>query len=273
MYNENYVQGKVIAITGAGGGIGLQTAKDLAELGAKVVIGDVNEEGAAKGVEEIKAAGGEASWIRCDVTDYESCAAMAKFVVDTYGRIDVLIPVAGIMPCGDFDRYNIKKWTLALDINLKGQVQIIHACLPYMLKQGGKMPQVVGVSAYSALRIATGFAIYGASKAGLKMFYDDLRPEYAGRVKFTLVYPGTVAETGLKKGAGISEDDQACGAIGKFINDPNFTNTVDVDTLDQPLNEAKPELISNAICYVINQPEGAFITDIMPSFSNDPVKY
>ena len=85
---KNYVEGKVIIITGASSGFGLLTAKRAAEMGGKVVLAARNEGALKAAVEEIKAAGGEAAYVLTDVTKKDEVFAMAKFAVDTYGAID-----------------------------------------------------------------------------------------------------------------------------------------------------------------------------------------
>lgn len=92
---KNYVEGKVIIITGASSGFGKLTAKRAAEMGGKIVLAARSEEKLKETVAEIKAAGGEASYIVTDVAKKDDVFAMAKFAVDTYGRIDVLVNNAG----------------------------------------------------------------------------------------------------------------------------------------------------------------------------------
>lgn len=102
---KNYVEGKVIIITGASSGFGKLTAKRAAEMGGKIVLAARSEEKLKETVAEIKAAGGEASYIVTDVAKKDDVFAMAKFAVDTYGRIDVLVNNAGTMPLAFFSEH------------------------------------------------------------------------------------------------------------------------------------------------------------------------
>lgn len=107
---KNYVEGKVIIITGASSGFGKLTAKRAAEMGGKIVLAARSEEKLKETVAEIKAAGGEASYIVTDVAKKDDVFAMAKFAVDTYGRIDVLVNNAGTMPLA-FSVSMSRRWT------------------------------------------------------------------------------------------------------------------------------------------------------------------
>ena len=121
---KNYVEGKVIIITGASSGFGKLTAKRAAEMGGKIVLAARSEEKLKETVAEIKAAGGEASYIVTDVAKKDDVFAMAKFAVDTYGRIDVLVNNAGTMPLAFFSEHEqaLDKWEQCIDISIKGTI-------------------------------------------------------------------------------------------------------------------------------------------------------
>lgn len=104
---ENYIKDKVIVITGASSGFGKETAKKAAELGGKVVLAARREELLREITQEIRESGGEASYIKTDVRVKDQVNAMAKFAVDTYGRIDVLVNDAGTMPLAYYSEHAI----------------------------------------------------------------------------------------------------------------------------------------------------------------------
>lgn len=143
---KNYVEGKVIIITGASSGFGKLTAKRAAEMGGKIVLAARSEEKLKETVAEIKAAGGEASYIVTDVAKKDDVFAMAKFAVDTYGRIDVLVNNAGTMPLAFFSEHEqaLDKWEQCIDISIKGTIFGISAVYDQMIKQG--QGQVINVS-------------------------------------------------------------------------------------------------------------------------------
>ena len=142
---KNYVEGKVIIITGASSGFGKLTAKRAAEMGGKIVLAARSEEKLKETVAEIKAAGGEASYIVTDVAKKDDVFAMAKFAVDTYGRIDVLVNNAGTMPLAFFSEHEqaLDKWEQCIDISIKGTIFGISAVYDQMIKQG--QGQVINV--------------------------------------------------------------------------------------------------------------------------------
>lgn len=148
---KNYVEGKVIIITGASSGFGKLTAKRAAEMGGKIVLAARSEEKLKETVAEIKAAGGEASYIVTDVAKKDDVFAMAKFAVDTYGRIDVLVNNAGTMPLAFFSEHEqaLDKWEQCIDISIKGTIFGISAVYDQMIKQG--QGQVINVSSIRQL--------------------------------------------------------------------------------------------------------------------------
>ena len=145
---KNYVEGKVIIITGASSGFGKLTAKRAAEMGGKIVLAARSEEKLKETVAEIKAAGGEASYIVTDVAKKDDVFAMAKFAVDTYGRIDVLVNNAGTMPLAFFSEHEqaLDKWEQCIDISIKGTIFGISAVYDQMIKQGHRISSLRLVS-------------------------------------------------------------------------------------------------------------------------------
>ena len=161
---KNYVEGKVIIITGASSGFGKLTAKRAAEMGGKIVLAARSEEKLKETVAEIKAAGGEASYIVTDVAKKDDVFAMAKFAVDTYGRIDVLVNNAGTMPLAFFSEHEqaLDKWEQCIDISIKGTIFGISAVYDQMIKQG--QGQVINVSSIYANFPVAGAGVYQVAK-------------------------------------------------------------------------------------------------------------
>ena len=98
----NYVQGKVVVITGAGSGFGKLTSEKLASMGGKIILADINEETVKAATDHIKSKGGIAEYIVTDISAKEQVDRMTQFALTTFGRIDVLINNAGIMPTALF---------------------------------------------------------------------------------------------------------------------------------------------------------------------------
>lgn len=130
--------GKVAIVTGAASGIGRTSSQFYARDGAKVVVSDVDESGGRETVDLIKAEGGEAVFVRADVSDHAQCQALVQQAVDTYGRLDIAFNNAGIG--GEQNRivdYTIDGWQRLIGINLSGVFYCMKYEIPAMLKTGG----------------------------------------------------------------------------------------------------------------------------------------
>lgn len=134
---KGQLKGKIVLITGAGGGIGYEAARALVWLGARVVIAEIDKVKGKKAEEEInRAFGGEcAAFIYTDIGSQRSVKRLVKKVTHAFGKIDVLINNATIAPMGSVHEVGIGKWDLSYRVNLRGPVLIISQILPYMLKQ------------------------------------------------------------------------------------------------------------------------------------------
>ena len=124
------VQGKVVVVTGGSSGLGEATAKLLAERGAKVMLGARREENLERIVSEIKDGGGEAAYRVTDVTDRDQVENLVAGTVDEFGRIDMLVNNAGLMPLSPLDALKVDEWEQMVDVNIKGVLYGIAAALP-----------------------------------------------------------------------------------------------------------------------------------------------
>jgi len=186
-------ESKVIVITGASSGIGEASAKLLAANGNKVVLGARREEKLKQIVEEIKADNGEALYQVTDVTDSEEVEKLVKLAVDTFGRIDVLINSAGIMPHSPLKDKRINDWEQMIDINIKGTLYGIGAALSYMSEQ--KAGQIINISSVAGHYAHAGGAVYSATKWAVRAISESLREEVAqdgSNIRVTIVSPGAI---------------------------------------------------------------------------------
>lgn len=187
------ITSKVIVITGASSGIGEASAKLLAAKGNKVVLGARREEKLKQIVEEIKADNGEALYQVTDVTDSEDVEKLVKLAVDTFGRIDVLINSAGIMPHSPLKDKRINDWDQMIDINIKGTLYGIGAALSYMNEQ--KAGQIINISSVAGHYAHAGGAVYSATKWAVRAISESLREEVAqdgSNIRVTIVSPGAI---------------------------------------------------------------------------------
>ena len=155
---------KVALITGAARGIGRETALLFSQEGAKVVICDVIDEG-QKVADEINDKGGEALFVKADVTDREQVRRMVETVKERFGRIDILINNAGVLRDAQLLKLSEQDWDLVINVNLKGVFNVTQAVVPLMIEQGkGK---IINVTSVVALYGNFGQTNYVASKAGV----------------------------------------------------------------------------------------------------------
>jgi NADP-dependent 3-hydroxy acid dehydrogenase YdfG len=125
----NHIEGKIVVITGASSGLGEAAARHLAAQGAKVVLGARRADRLEALVEDIVAAGGEALAVQTDVTNRAEVANLVDTAVQVFGRIDVLINNAGIMPLSALESLKVEEWDRMIDVNIKGVLYGIAAAL------------------------------------------------------------------------------------------------------------------------------------------------
>jgi NAD(P)-dependent dehydrogenase (short-subunit alcohol dehydrogenase family) len=191
-------EGKVAIVTGGSSGMGRSTAYAFAARGAKVVVADIDLKGGEATVNRIKALGGEAIFIRTDVSKSEEVQTLVNKTIGTYGRLDFAFNNAGVnrgigVPTAD---YKEEDWDIVQSINLKG----IWLCMKYeirqMLKQGGKAA-IVNTASISGLSPHPADPAYVSSKFGCVGLTKTAALEYAKTgIRINCVCPGPV-KTGL----------------------------------------------------------------------------
>ena len=272
---NNYVKDKAIIVTGAAGAFGGLVSRKLAALGGKVVLSDVKEDGLKAAVEEIRAAGGEASYIVTDVTKRDDMFAMAEFTKATYGRIDVLVNNAGTMPIAFLADHKTawKAWDLCIDIGIHGTLYGIEAVYDTMIEQG--CGQIVDISSIWGNFPAKGAAVYIATKAAIRYLTESLNKETRGKIKTTVIRP-TGVTTGLMKtvingdgNVGILQDefDHWKEMIKLKVGGNLPPETTDVDSIQ--LFSLPASYLADGIVYAINQPWGVNISDVTIRASGD----
>lgn len=265
---KNYVEGKVIIITGASSGFGKLTAKRAAEMGGKIVLAARSEEKLKETVAEIKAAGGEASYIVTDVAKKDDVFAMAKFAVDTYGRIDVLVNNAGTMPLAFFSEHEqaLDKWEQCIDISIKGTIFGISAVYDQMIKQGQGQGQVINVSSIYANFPVAGAGVYQVAKMGVQYLAESLRSECQGKIKVTTIKPTGFMKTNLSSSV-VDQMAMMPAVAGPLEILSNWVEEAPLrpdfhDINSMTYNDPDPQVLADNIIYAINQPWGVSIGDL-----------
>jgi 3-oxoacyl-[acyl-carrier protein] reductase len=226
------VSDKVVAVTGAGAGMGRATAELFAERGASVVVVDLDHDAAAETADRIAADGGEATAVQADVSDADDVEGFVEHAVDTYGRLDVLHNNAGIpqrsTPVEDVTE---ETWDRIQDVNLKSAFLGAKFAVPQMREQGGGV--ILNTASTAAIRPRTGLSAYCASKGGMVTLTKQLAHELA-------------------------EDDIRVNAICPVATDtemlPEFTSdglTVDEMAATIPLGRlAEPDDVAQAAAFL-----------------------
>ncbi|MEU9192330.1 SDR family oxidoreductase [Streptomyces hundungensis] len=179
---------KAVAVTGASGGIGEATARRLAAQGHRLFLGARRTDRLEVLAEEINEAGGTAAFQRLDVTDAADVRGFVNAARERYGRLDVLVNNAGVMPLSPLDALKTDEWDRMLDVNVRGVLHGIAAALPVMRAQGGG--HFVNIASVGAYEISPTAAVYCATKFAVRAISEGLRQESTGDIRVTLVSPG-----------------------------------------------------------------------------------
>lgn len=229
---------KVILITGASSEIGEGIARELGNAGAKVLLGARRLERIEAIAAEIRGAGGVAQARELDVTSRLSMASFVQDALDKWGRVDVLINNAGIMPLSPLAAGKQDEWERMIDVNIKGVLWGIGAVLPVMEAQGSG--QIINIGSIGALAVVPTAAVYCASKFAVRAISDGLRQE-SPTIRVTCVNPGVV------------ESD-----LASTITHPQTRAAMDV----YRSVALKPADIARAVRQVIEAPESVDTTEI-----------
>jgi 2-hydroxycyclohexanecarboxyl-CoA dehydrogenase len=183
------LEGRVVIITGGGGGIGSATARRFGEEGAKVAVLDIDEAAGSRSAAAVVAAGGAAQVFACDITDHAATTAVVAAVETALGPIDVLVNNAGWDVFRPFLQTTPAEWQRLIAVNLTGALNMHHVVLPCMVSR--KRGRVVNVASDAARVGSSGEAVYAACKAGLLGLSKTLAREHARHgITVNVVCPG-----------------------------------------------------------------------------------
>lgn len=233
------IQPKVILVTGASSGIGEATTRLLASQGHHLVVGARRSERLAALTDEIQGSGGSVRYRALDVTFLEDVNAFAQSAIDAFGRIDVIVNNAGVMPLSPLDALKVDEWNRMIDVNIRGVLHGIAAVLPSMQAQG--YGQVINISSIGGLAVSPTAAVYCATKFAVRAISDGLRQE-SDKIRVTVICPG-VAESEL---ADTISDETARNAMREFRR-----------------IALSPDAVARAISYAIEQPADVDVSEIV----------
>jgi NADP-dependent 3-hydroxy acid dehydrogenase YdfG len=237
------IEGKVVVITGASSGLGESTARHLAKLGATVVLGARRKDRLDAIVKNIQADGGKALAVQVDVANRAQVQALVQKAIDTYGKIDVLVNNAGIMPIAPLSLLKVDEWDRMIDLNVKGVLYGIAAALPHMKKQ--KSGHIINTASVFGFKVfAPGGTVYCATKAAVRTLSEGLRMEVHGDgIRTTVISPGAV-QSELKASTSDETSSKMVSELYKAWSIP-------------------AESVARAIAYAIEQPADVDINEIV----------
>ena len=239
---SNNIEGKVVVITGASSGLGEATARLLSSQGASVVLGARRVDRLKSLADELTQKGGKALAVATDVTNSDQVKSLVAASVQKFGRIDVMINNAGLMPLSLIERLKIDDWNRMIDVNIKGVLYGIAAALPHMKKQ--KSGHIINVSSVAGHEVRPGSVVYSATKHAVRVISEGLRQEVKPyNIRTTVISPGAVA-TELPNS--ITEPDVAEN-IQKFYEEFAIP----------------AESFAQAVLYAMSQPDEVDINEIL----------
>ena len=238
----NNIEGKTVVITGASSGLGEATARHLSALGAIVVLGARRLNRIESLAAELCGNGGRALAVATDVTNAVQVKALVDAALHAYGRVDVLLNNAGVMPSSPLERLKIDDWNRMIDVNIKGVLYGIAAVLPHMKVQ--KSGHIINVSSVAGHKVPAGGAVYAATKHAVRALSEGIRQEVKPyNIRTTVISPGAVA-TDLPKS--VTEPDIA----------ERFRTFYDQIAIPA-------ESFARAVIYAMSQPDDVDINEIL----------
>ncbi|MGK2284516.1 SDR family oxidoreductase [Pedomonas sp. V897] len=230
---------KVVLITGASSGIGAGIARELGKAGAKLVLGARRTDRLEALAEDIRSQGGAVLTQRLDVTDRANVLAFAEAARDAFGRVDVIVNNAGVMPLSLMSSLKVDEWDRMIDVNIKGVLYGIAAVLPEMTARGSG--HIINIASIGALAVSPTAAVYCATKFAVRAISDGLRQEN-NRIRVTCIHPGVVESE-----------------LADTITDPAAAELMRA----YRAIALKPDAIARAVRYAIEQPEDVDVNEIV----------
>lgn len=234
------IENKVVVITGASSGLGEALARRLVKDGAKLVLGARRLDRLKKLAQELNLSPEAA--VQTDVTQPEQVQTLVDKALALYGRVDVMVNNAGLMPHSLLERRKFDDWNAMIDVNLKGVLYGIAAALPYMQQQ--KSGHIINTSSVAGHKVRAGSAVYAATKTAVRVISEGLRQEVKPyNIRTTIISPGAVESELVTS---ITEADVAAN-IQQFYDDVAIS----------------AESFASVVAFAISQPEDVDINEIL----------
>jgi len=233
----NDVSNKVVLISGASSGIGEATARELTAAGAKVMIG-------ARRTDRLQALAAElgenVAWARLDVTERTGFAAFVTAAEQRFGRVDVLVNNAGVMPLSPLSALLVEQWDWMIDVNIRGVLNGIAAVLPRFQARGEG--QIINIASIAAHRVVPTAAVYSATKYAVWAITEGIRQEHSN-IRATIISPGATESE-----------------LANTITDPATQKSV---AAFRAAGMVSADAIARAIRFAIEQPADVDVNEIV----------
>lgn len=239
--NTNNIKGKVVVITGASSGIGLATARLLAEQGAVLSLAARRKDKLDTLVNEIAATGGTARAFTTDISKRHDVESLITQTLQAFGKIDVLFNNAGVMPISMLESLHYDEWEQMIDVNLKGVLYGIGAVLPFFKAQ--KSGHFINVSSVAGHLVAPSSAVYSGTKFAVRAISEGLRQEVKPyNIRTSIISPG--------------------------MTQSELTNTITDEKVKPMIGHIQSmaisaESIARAVAYVIDQPDDVDVNEMI----------
>ena len=237
---------KVILITGASSGIGAGLARELAASGATLLLGARRVDRLETLAAELKQQGAEVAVAALDVTSRASVQQFAEVALEKWGRIDVMINNAGVMPLSPLASLKVDEWDQMIDVNIKGVLYGIAAVLPPMLAR--EAGHIINIASIGALSVSPTAAVYCATKFAVRAISDGLRQENT-QLRVTCIHPGVVESE-----------------LASTITDSAAAALMD----DYRSIALQPAAIGRAVRFAIEQPDDVDVSEIVVRPTRSP---
>jgi NADP-dependent 3-hydroxy acid dehydrogenase YdfG len=237
------LKNKVAIITGASSGIGYATSLTLSKAGIRVAVGARRTERLQELEKQIIKNNGEILVQKTDVTRKSDCDSLVNTIVEKWGKVDILINNAGLMPLSYFKNGNVEEWEQMIDVNIKGVLYCTSAVVPHMLEK--KSGHIINISSVAGRIVFAGGSVYCATKHAIAALSEGLRKELSPtyNIRVTCIEPGAV-ETELLESI---TDESMTGFIQATKN---------METL-------RSDDIANAILYAVQAPGHVNVNEIL----------
>jgi NADP-dependent 3-hydroxy acid dehydrogenase YdfG len=236
------ILGKVVVITGASSGLGEAAARLLAAQGARLVLAARRAERLQSLTKAATADGGQALAVTTDVADRGQVQALVDGAVKAFGRVDVMLNNAGVMPQSLLERLKVDEWDRMIDVNIKGVLYGIAAALPVMKAQSSG--HFINVSSVAGHRVGPGSTVYAATKFAVRALSEGLRQEVKPyNIRTTVISPGAVATE-----------------LPDSVSDPDAASRIEKFYADVAIPASS---FARAVKFAIEQPEDVDINEIL----------